>query len=335
MIKVGVIRGGISDEYEVSLATGANILLHLRTDPMNAMKYKIYDILIDKEGVWHLNGLPISLEKLSRTVDVIVNALHGEFGEDGKVQQMLEQWNIPYTGSGILASAVGYNKVLAKEEFKKLGIKTPSHFVIPPYQPDFDGERNSYAQRKAVEVFRKLSPPWIVKPLSGGSSLGIHVCKTLPELIKVFENPEILNVSTIAEELITGREATVGVIEDFRGQDLYALPAIEIRPPKEKTFFDYDSKYSGKAEEICPGNFSNNEREELHRLAKLIHSGLNLSHSSRSDFIITPNRGIYVLEVNTLPGMTDESLVPKSLAAVGVNMPEFIDHLIGLALAKK
>jgi len=335
MIKVGVIRGGLSNEYDVSLATGANVLSHLRTDPMNAMKYKVYDILIDKDGVWHMNGLPTSMEKLAHNIDVIVNALHGEYGEDGKVQQILEQFGIPYTGSGILPSALSYNKALAKQEFKRLGIKTPNHFVLPSYQSDIDGNRENYAQKKAGEVFRKLSPPWIVKPLTGGSSLGIHVCKTMPDLIKVFENSETVNVSMIVEELITGKEATVGVIENFRNKEHYILPSIEIRPPQESVFFDYDAKYSGSSDEICPGNFSSEEKKELERLAEMIHKGLNLSHYSRSDFIVTPKRGIYALEVNTLPGLTEESLVPKSLSAVGVHMPEFIDHLIELALAKK
>jgi D-alanine-D-alanine ligase len=158
MIKVGVVRGGISGEYKISLASGAQVLSHLRSDTMNH-KYKAIDIFIDQSGVWHVNGIPTTLDKIIHKVDVIINALHGDYGEDGKIQQELEQWNIPYTGSGPFASAVGYNKFLSKQEFEKLGIKTPRHILFPVYQEDFDGEKSSYASRKAREVWERLPPP--------------------------------------------------------------------------------------------------------------------------------------------------------------------------------
>jgi D-alanine-D-alanine ligase len=274
------------------------------------------------------------MDKVIHKVDVIVNALHGDYGEDGKVQQLLEQWNIPYTGSGPFASAIGYNKFLAKQEFTKLGIKTPRHILFPVYQEDFDGPRNEYALTKAKEVWQRLPPPWIVKPLTGGSSMGVHVCKTFQSLVDAFQVGVNEKVSVLVEEFINGKEATVGVIDKFRGQDIYALPPVEIRIPKTAAFFDNEVKYNGQSQEICPGNFTDEEKAELEHLASLIHSGLDLSHYSRSDFIIHPNRGIYALEVNTLPGLTVESLIPKALSAVGSNMPEFIDHIINLALRK-
>jgi len=334
MIKVGVIRGGISGEYEVSLASGAQVLEHLRGDKLNK-KYKAIDIFIDREGIWHINGIPTSVDKLNHKVDVIVNALHGDYGEDGKVQQILEQRNIPYTGSGPLASAIGYNKFLSKQEFAKLGINTPKHILFPAYQDDFDGPRDRYAEKKAREVWERMSPPWIVKPLTGGSSLGVHVCKTFQSLVDAFEESVDEKVSVLVEEFIKGKEATVGVIDDFRGQKFYALPPIEIRIPKTSSFFDKEVKYNGKSEEICPGNFTDKEKRELERLASLIHSGLDLSHYSRSDFIVHPKKGIFALEVNTLPGLTSESLMPKALSAVGANFPDFIEHIIKLAINRK
>jgi D-alanine-D-alanine ligase len=330
MIKVGVIRGGISSEYDVSLNTGGNVLSHLRSDKLND-KYKAIDILIDKEGVWHMNGIPTSMDQILHAVDVVFNALHGDFGEDGKLQQILDQWNIPYTGSGAFASAVGYNKALAKEQFARLGIQTAKHILFPAYQKDFDGPLEEYAEKKAKEVWERLPPPWVVKPLTSGSSMGVHVCKTFPELVRAFSVGVNEKVSVLVEEMIEGKEATVGVVEGFRGQKTYALPPIEIRVPKHKVFFDYDAKYSGVSEEICPGNFTHDEKKELERLATLIHSGLNLDHYSRSDFIVHPKRGIFALEVNTLPGLTDQSLTPKALYAVGATMPEFISHIIELA----
>ncbi len=334
MIRVGVIRGGTSPEYDVSLASGGAVLAHLRGEKLSGA-YKPVDILIDKNGAWHMNGIPTTLEKISLATDVVVNALHGDFGEDGKVQQMLEAWGIPYTGSGPFASAIGYNKALSKEKFASLGIQTPKHILYPAYQEDFDGPRELYAQKKAKEVWERLPPPWIVKPLTGGSSVGIHACKTFPELVRAFTVGVGQDVSILVEEMIEGREATVGVIEKFRGADVYAMPPIEIRVPKDKKYFDSESKYQPDAGHVSPGRFSRQEKEELERLAKLIHSELGMQHYSRSDFIVHPRRGIYMLEVNTLPGLTDESLIPSHLHTIGSNMPEFLSHIIELARSKK
>jgi len=332
MIRVGVIRGGISSEYDVSLNTGGNVLSHLRSDKMNS-KYKPVDVLIDKNGAWHINGKPASMNDLSNSVDVVFNALHGDFGEDGKLQTILEQWNIPYTGSGPFPSAVGYNKVLAKEQFSRLGIKTPIHTTI---EPDFDSgeDINKKAQENARAIWQKFGAPWVVKPQSSGSSFGVKICKTFPELVEALTVALEEKSNLLIEEMIDGKEATVGVVEGLRGKDTYTLPPIEIRIPKTKRFFDYDAKYTGISEEICPGNFTYDEKAELERLAALIHTGLNLSHYSRSDFIVHPKKGIYALEVNTLPGLTNESLTPKALNAIGATMPEFLDHIITLALKR-
>ena len=330
MIKVGVIRGGISSEYEVSLKTGSNVLSHLRSDKLNH-KYKAIDILIDKEGTWHISGKPVSISDVFHSVDVIFNALHGDFGEDGKVQQILDQWKIPYTGSSAFASSLGYNKVLAKEQFSKLGIKTPNYLAVPKYEEE-DGPIDSYAVSMSKKIHDKLSPPCILKPLSGGSSVGMRICKTYIDLVNAFLEGINMETDILVEEVIEGKEATVGVINNFRDKSVYVLPTIEIRIPKNKSFFDFEAKYTGVSEEVCPGNFSNTEKEELSRLAGLIHTGLNLDHYSRSDFIVHPKKGIYALEVNTLPGLTDESLIPKMLNAVGSDIPTFIDHIITLAL---
>ncbi len=333
MIKVGVVRGGPSSEHSVSIKTGATILNYLNNETLSK-KYKAVDILIDEDGIWHKNGIPVTMEEVFHSVDVIFNALHGYYGEDGKIQQTLNQWSIPYTGSGAFASALGFNKALSKEQFSILGIKTPKHILFPAYQKDIDGPMNKYVKDKARVVLGRISPPWIVKPLTGGSSVGMHLCQTFPDLIKNFESIIDTKSSILVEEFVSGKEATVGVVEDFRGESLYTLPPIEIKIPKSSSFFDFNAKYSGSSEEICPGNFNNEEKAELRRLASSIHKGLNLDHYSRSDFIIHPKRGIYALEVNTLPGLTSESLFPKSLSAVGSNLEEFVDHLIQLALKK-
>ncbi|MEI6494965.1 MAG: D-alanine--D-alanine ligase, partial [bacterium] len=167
-IRVGVLRGGPSHEYDVSLKTGNSVLRGLSSD------YKKHDILVDKTGLWHINGVPTVPQQLNNQVDVIINAMHGEYGEDGKVQNILDQVGIPYTGSGHMASSLGMNKVLAKEIFAQNNIKTPRGLIVAQ---DLDSET------AAREIFNRLSPPWIIKPVSGGSSVGLYLAKTYYQLI--------------------------------------------------------------------------------------------------------------------------------------------------------
>ncbi len=327
MIRVGVVRGGVSPEYDISIKTGGHVLRSLPQD-----KYKPVDLFLDREGMWHVNGLPADGERIRDSVDVVFNALHGAFGEDGKASWVFERLGLPYTGSEPEPSYVAFNKTLAKKTFQDLGMKTPRHVLFPAYNEDLDGSRDEYAEKKAQKVYETFPPPWIVKPLTGGSSMGIHVAKTYPELIRAIDQGVNLGVSVIVEEFIFGKEATVGVIDEFRNEKTYALMPIEIVIPKNKRFFDYDTKYENTVEQRCPGNFTNQEKADLSQMAKLIHEKLGLRHYSRTDFIVTPKNGIYVLEVNTLPGLIEESLLPKALSAVGHPFPQFLDHVIGLAI---
>jgi D-alanine-D-alanine ligase len=334
MIRVGVIRGGISDEYGISLKTGGNILSNIRNSYLKD-KYLPYDIFIDKNGIWHLNGIPVSIGELCEKIDVAFNALHGSYGEDGKIQRELEYYNIPFTGSDSTVSNIGYNKSLSKKVFESIGLKTPKHMLFSAYLEDLDGPKNFYAIKKAKEVIKNIPPPWIVKPVCGGSSMGVFVCKDFVDLVRAFENGVNQKTSVIVEELIAGREASVVTIENLRDNDIYTCPPVEIRIPKEKSFFDFDSKYIKVSEKVCPANFSFEEKKELERLARIIHLNMNISHYSNHDFIIHPQKGIYVLEVNTLPGLTEHSILPKALLSVGLDLPEFIDHIINLTLNKK
>lgn len=325
MKRIGVIRGGISAEHEVSLKTGAAILRALHGQLSH--KYKPVDILIGRDGAWYIRGIPFDPRDLSKKIDVAINALHGYYGEDGKIQKFLDDMQLPYTGSGALASAIAMHKGLAKEYFQKAGIQTAQGIEIS-YRTEYGSE---HAKNFARDVWQRMAPPWIVKPIAGGSSVGTHVCKTFDQLsIAIEENFEHTN-DILVEEFIEGREATVGIVNGYRGESLYALPPIEIVKPTNCTFFDYHAKYSGESQEICPGNFSPETSKELIRLATCIHEGLNLNHYSRSDFIIHPRRGIFALEVNTLPGLTEESLLPKAIVSVGGTFDEFIDHVITLA----
>lgn len=319
--RVAILRGGPSSEYEVSLKTGASVLKNLPE------KYEGIDLLVDKEGVWHIGGVPIHPKDLMSKADVVFNAMHGEYGEDGKVQKILETFHIPFTGSKSLASAIGMNKALSKDFFKKHGIKTALHKVL---------EKKDYTPKTAGEIFKTFPQPSVVKPMSAGSSFGVSIVHSAEEMADALKKAFSVGESVLIEEMIKGKEATCGVLEKFRGKDFYSLIPVEIVPRKDQTFFDFESKYSDEkgAEEKCPGTFSSKESEELQKLAIEAHKAIGARHYSRSDFIVSPKRGIYILEINTLPGLTSASLLPKEIKAVGSSYMELLEHLIELALKK-
>lgn len=321
-IRVGVLRGGPSAEYEISLKSGAAVLEALRSKYED--QYEVRDILIDSDGTWYENGRSFDHEDAHHHFDVAVNALHGTYGEDGKVQEILEHHNIPFTGSGSLASAVGMNKILTKQSLKHHGIKSPYWKEILSK----DVERDVGAA--AHELFMTFLLPAVIKPAGSGSSVGVSIARNRDEIVTALREAAKYGHSILVEEFIPGIEATCGVIEGFRGQELYALPPVEIRTTNP--FFDYEAKYQGKSEEIVPASFAQSIKKEIEELAQKVHRALGLRHYSRTDFIIHPRRGIYVLETNTLPGLTNESLLPKSLRAVGSDLPELTHHLIRLAI---
>ena len=315
---VGVLRGGPSSEHDVSLATGQAILKHLSPE-----HFTTRDIYIDKEGVWHERGLPTTPQRVLPQVDAVILALHGEYGEDGTIQRLLELHGIPYTGSDSFASRIAMHKVLTKEKAREAGLLTPRYHYV---------EEGADIAEAAAHIVRTMHQPVIVKPVALGSSVGISL---VGGYAPVFQAISALTQhgGVLVEEVIKGREATVGVVEGLRGERLYRLPAIEIIPPEQAVFFDKNSKYNGQSQEIVPGRFSKVESEELLRQAALMHDVLGLRHYSRSDFIVSP-KGIYFLETNTLPGLTSESLLPKALQSVGVSFSDFLSHLVHLSLQK-
>lgn len=325
MIRVGILRGGAHDHYNGSLKSGAHIIRSLPKEV-----YEPVDIFVDRQGLWHLGGLPVSHDALRRRVDVVWNTLSGYFGEDGKLQTLFEAQGIPYTGSDPLPSAIAMNKKLSKEHFKRLGVKTPRHIFIEGTEegtlPD--------PQTVAREVFQQLSPPWIVKPVSGINSEDTVRCNTRTELEEALENMYSKGVESIIEEYVFGKEITVDTIAGFRGQKHYTLLPVEIKTPKGK-IFDTEMKTSDLAERIVPGRFSKDESDAIQALARTIHEGLRLGHYSRTDMILTPRGEIYVLETNTMIPMHEESTFVRSLGAVGSSFKEFAEHLLASVLKKK
>ena len=317
--KVAVLRGGPSSEYDVSLKSGTSVL-----DNLNREKYEPIDIFVDKNGQWYIGGIQKKPEVALANIDVVWNALHGEYGEDGEVQKILDDIGVPYTGSKHLASALSIDKIKTKKTLANSGVKMAQHLELLKNDT-----------KSLNEIFRVTPNPSVVKPVSLGSSIGVTIVRDFFDLQNALEKAFAVTDQIMIEEYIDGREATCGVIENFRGKDLYALPVTEIIPAPEHDFFDYEAKYGGGSKEICPSNFSDDTKGELERLAVLVHKTLGLSHYSRSDFIVHPKRGIYFLEVNTLPGLTKESLIPKAIEAVGSSLPEFLDHVITIAINEK
>jgi D-alanine-D-alanine ligase len=316
---VGVLRGGPSREHEVSLKSGAAILANLPEE-----RYVARDIYIDKNGQWHDRGRPVSPERILRQLDVVLIGLHGEYGEDGEVQKLLERFGVRYAGADSFGSYLAMHKLMAKMRAREAGLLTPEFRHI---------ERTADSEAIVHDIIRTFHQPVVVKPIGWGSSVGVSIVGGYAPVLAAIERLFADGApSVLVEEYIRGKEATAGVVENLRGEALYALPIIEIIPP-EGDFFSYGAKYSGQSREVCPGNFSRVAAEELRRAAKIMHRALGLRHYSRSDFIVAP-KGIYYLETNTLPGLTTESLLPKSLAAVGVSFPDFLSHLVNLALSR-
>jgi D-alanine-D-alanine ligase len=304
-IRAGIIRGGPSHEYDISLKTGANILTHLPAD-----KFSVRDIYIDKNGVWYMHGIPSTPHEVLNHLDVVINGLHGNYGEDGKIQHIFETHGIPFTGSGSFASAMGMNKNLTKEIYKKEGLKSPQSRLI---------ESLSDVSKEAHKIFQAFSPPMVVKPTYGGSSIGMTIAKNFSDFDNAVRKAYEHSASVMVEEYINGREASCVVVEDYRDQKFYTPPLVEVK----------DGNH------ISPGVFSDKEKADISSMAIKAHKALGLSQYSSSDFIIHPKRGIFILETDSQPAMTEESILPKALRSVGASLSHFLDHIVGLALNRK
>lgn len=288
---VAVLRGGPSSEYDASLKSGAAVLEHLDRE-----KYEPRDVFITRKGEWHSHGMPMLPERALAGADMVFNALHGEFGEDGGVQRLLEVFKVPYTGSRTIPSALSFNKQRTKEALAGFGLKTPRSILVSQ-TPD--------VEEAALTIFRSFPQPSIVKPLVGGSSLGMTKVENFGGLVWGLSEAFKRAPKALVEEYIPGTDAAVGVIDAFRDEKVYAtIPT--------------------------PNTFSREEKERLIEAAKQAHHALDLSHYSQSDFIVS-KRGIYFLETNALPKLHSESPFRRAVDAVGSTLSELLDHVISLA----
>lgn len=321
LIKVAVLMGGPSSEHNVSLGTGKNVMENL-----DKTKYEPVAIKISKTGKWFLGEKLASQQEALKGHDIVFNALHGTFGEDGKVQGILEHAGIKYTGSGIAGSAIAMDKFHSREIFKLAGLNTPRTMKLKR------GE--NYTAHLSFFINKVVKLPVVVKPCSNGSSFGVQVVEDMTKLEKAVSEAFKIDKNVLIEEFIKGRELTCGVLENFNGQSVAALPVTEIIPVKNHKFFNYDAKYkTGHSNEITPAPLDNVLTKKVGDIAVRAHQVLGCSGYSRTDMILKNGNGtIYVLETNTLPGLTNNSLLPKAAQAVGLTLGQLLDVVISGAL---
>lgn len=336
-MKIAVLLGGTSPERHVSMASGKGIALALSEAGHEVLVYDVArgaDALVDPgtlelpsqvapspEELAALSSAAIieAVMTLPADLDVAFMALHGVPGEDGTVQSLLQLRGIPYTGSNVLASALAMDKAMSKRVFEHYDIPTPRWFQLPA-EP-------APAELLAARVDEITAYPVVVKPNDGGSTVGLTIVNGPEGLAAAHELAGRYAGSILFEEFIEGRELTVTIL----GGE--ALPVIEIRP--KSGMYDYTNKYTaGRTEYFCPADLPRDIEEELRELARRAHTALGCSGYSRVDFRLDPDNAPYCLEVNTLPGMTATSLVPKAAAAAGLGYAALCERIIELALTR-
>ncbi|MFZ2049161.1 MAG: hypothetical protein WAV25_02615 [Minisyncoccia bacterium] len=322
-IKVAVLRGGPSQDYDASLKTGEYVLYLLREKLEN---YEPIDIFISKDGEWHLKGVRVEPHKALEYADMVFNALHGKYADEGGVQKMLTAMNKPYTGSSALGSVMALNKDLAKSAYLNHGLFTPRHEMVTS-EDELD---------RLVEIFRNYMHPLVIKPNTENSRRGIKLAYTFEELAKYIDEALEYSPKVMVEEFIRGREARCGVIEGFRGEKYYALVPVEVvTPRRNKSLPDYDLKFNSVHDYLDKSTFTPRENKVLEHVAKMAHEALGLRHYSCTDLIMTPQGKVYVLETGTSPDLSKNSLFHKSLESLGASPERFLEHILILARESK
>ncbi|MFA4844156.1 MAG: D-alanine--D-alanine ligase [Candidatus Margulisiibacteriota bacterium] len=300
--KIAVLCGGRSGEREVSLRSGKRVFESLKKQKFNVTMFDLSDDLVTQ------------LKK--KKIDLVYIALHGKYGEDGTVQGLLEIANIPYTGSKVLASALAMNKLAAKKILEASGLPTPRYFEI---------DSNSEVRPQADKLKRVFPFPLVVKPVSEGSSLGVSLVKKEDDLERVLAKTVHDYHHVFVEEFIKGREITVGVIG--REDDLQALPVLELVPRHD--FYDFEAKYtSGLTEFILPARLPKPLYKRVQEIALAAHRALGCYGVSRVDMIVSRDHIPYVTELNSIPGMTEQSDLPAEAKAAGLSFDELVVKIL-------
>lgn len=296
-MKVLVLLGGNSNEREVSLRSGKAVAEALKTAGHEVSEYD------PRQGY---GGLAQFVGK----VDCVFPILHGRGGEDGEVQAELEKLGLKYLGADSKVSKVCFDKELFKKELDKLNILTPEREIVT---------------KQSIQNSNITKKPYVLKPVQGGSSVDTFVVRDLskPYDPRVFDHYQLM----MLEELIEGTEITIPVLGNS------ALPVIEIIPPQGQEF-DYENKYNGATQEICPPQHVDAaKQQEAQRIAELVHIKVGVRHLSRTDIIIDKDGKLWVLELNTIPGLTNQSLFPKAAAVAGISMQQLVQKFLDMVLS--
>ena len=297
--KIAVLMGGPGSERDVSLATGHGVSKALRSLGAEVVEVDVHDENFT----------------LPKDVDLAFITIHGTFGEDGQLQEILEERGVPYTGDGVEASRAAFDKILSKEKFREHDVVTPEWEVI------------EVGQRPTISV------PLVVKPARQGSTVGVVIVKTASELDSAIAAAGKYDRKLLIEEFVSGRELTIGVLGD------QALPILEIIP--KGGFYDFNNKYpflnpqaGGGAEHVCPANIDPGKTKQIQEQALHAFRALDLVVYGRVDVLLPDSGDPFVLEVNTIPGMTEASLLPEAAAAAGINYVDLCARIIALSRAR-
>lgn len=297
--RIGVLMGGVSSEREISLISGGTVIAALRGEGYDVLPLDIND------------NIKLIRKMLKEAqIDVAFIALHGHFGEDGTIQKLLKSLNIYYTGSHAKASSLALNKIISRKTFRDAGIAVPEYRVLAS---GVDVEGNNFRF------------PLVVKPSSQGSSIGLSIVENKNDLSLAIQLALRYNERVIIEEYIEGREVSVGILDDK------ALPVIQIIPKRK--FYDYQAKYeTGMSDYLLPAPLTDDEYLKVQEVALSAHRSLGCRDFSRVDMIMRKNKPI-ILEVNTIPGLTQNSLFPKAAQAAGISFNQLCVKLIKLAIS--
>ncbi len=299
--KIGVLMGGISSERNISLMTGEAIF-----SALNRLGYPAVKIDVDEKVCQTL---------LKEEVEVAFVALHGRYGEDGAIQGLLEIMKIPYTGSGVTASAIAMDKIMSKRIFAAEDIPTPDYMVLT------EGEEESFYKDIETGVPLPINFPIVVKPSSEGSTIGVKIIQDKADVREAVEEAKSYSSRIILEKYIAGTEITVGVIEDE------TVPTLEIVP--KSSFYDYDSKYTnGMTEYLLTTSLDEETDRRVQGLALNAFRAIGCRGAARVDMIVDKDMTPWVLEINTIPGMTETSLLPKAAASVGIFFDILVERML-------
>ncbi len=312
MSRIAVLMGGTSGEREVSLKSGTAVSAALKT-----LGHDVLEIDVGENVVAQLDGL-------KGKVEAAFIALHGRFGEDGTIQGLLELLRIPYTGSGVMASAMAINKVMSKQAFRANAIPVAEDVMVAAREIETRG-----VAKVAEGIARDLGFPSIVKPNCEGSTLGVMIARNAEELESALSAAIEYDDLLLVERCIEGREMTVGLL----GEKPVVLPVLEV--VSNKGIYDYECKYSkGMTEYRVPAPIDEELARRLQRLSVRAHIALGCEGFSRVDFMMDEREACYCLEINTIPGMTELSLIPKAAAAAGFSFNQVVECIVKTARLK-